>query len=87
VFLSLRTLRSQDHRFSHDVRANTIDEFSSCVEKNSTPASVDGATLTGLIRDAVREFHRHGVKRLVIVVVDGIAAAVRREFGLDRNSA
>ncbi|HTH77301.1 MAG TPA: creatininase [Trinickia sp.] len=30
--------------------------------------SVDGATLSGLIRDAVREFHRHGVRRLVIVV-------------------
>lgn len=27
-----------------------------------------GATLSGLIRDAVREFHRHGVRRLVIVV-------------------
>ncbi|CAG4899723.1 hypothetical protein R69919_02645 [Paraburkholderia gardini] len=30
--------------------------------------SVDGATLSGTIRDAVREFHRHGVRRLVIVV-------------------
>lgn len=30
--------------------------------------SVDGATLSSLIRDAVREFHRHGVRRLAIVV-------------------
>ena len=30
--------------------------------------SLDGATLSALVRDAVREFHRHGVKRLVLVV-------------------
>ncbi|BBP58634.1 creatininase [Pseudomonas sp. St316] len=30
--------------------------------------SVDGATLMAMIRDAVREFHRHGVKRLVVVI-------------------
>lgn len=30
--------------------------------------SVDGATLSAMIRDTVREFHRHGVRRLVIVV-------------------
>ncbi len=30
--------------------------------------SVDGATLSAMVRDAVREFHRHGVKRLVVVV-------------------
>ncbi len=30
--------------------------------------SIDGSTLSGLIHDAVREFFRHGVRRLVIVV-------------------
>ncbi|BBP65125.1 creatininase [Pseudomonas sp. Cab53] len=30
--------------------------------------SVDGATLIAMVRDAVREFHRHGVKRLVLVI-------------------
>ncbi|HEY0288755.1 MAG TPA: creatininase [Pseudomonas sp.] len=30
--------------------------------------SLDGATMSALVRDAVREFHRHGVRRLVLVV-------------------
>ena len=30
--------------------------------------SLDGATLSALVRDAVREFHRHGVRRLVLVL-------------------
>ena len=48
--------------------------------------SVDGATLIAMVRDAVREFHRHGVKRLVLVighyenqwfVTEGIELAMR----------
>jgi len=30
--------------------------------------SVDGATLIAMVRDAVREFYRHGVRRLVLVI-------------------
>lgn len=53
--------------------------------------SVDGATLTAMVRDAVREFHRHGVKRLVLVighyenqwfVTEGIDLALR-DIGRD----
>jgi creatinine amidohydrolase len=53
--------------------------------------SVDGATLTAVVRDAVREFHRHGVKRLVLVighyenqwfVTEGIELALR-DIGSD----
>ena len=53
--------------------------------------SVDGATLIAMVRDAVREFHRHGVKRLVLVighyenqwfVTEGIELAMR-DIGLD----
>jgi creatinine amidohydrolase len=48
--------------------------------------SVDGATLIAMVRDAVREFHRHGVTRLVLVighyenqwfVTEGIELAMR----------
>jgi len=48
--------------------------------------SVDGATLIAMVRDAIREFHRHGVKRLVLVighyenqwfVTEGIELAMR----------
>jgi len=48
--------------------------------------SLDGATLSALVRDAVREFHRHGVRRLVLVlghyenqwfVAEGIQLALR----------
>ena len=48
--------------------------------------SVDGGTLTAMVRDAIREFHRHGVKRLVLVighyenqwfVTEGIELALR----------
>ena len=57
--------------------------------------SVDGATLTAMVRDAVREFHRHGVKRLVLVighyenqwfVTEGIDLALRdigKDVGLE----
>ncbi|MNF43188.1 Creatinine amidohydrolase [compost metagenome] len=53
--------------------------------------SVDGATLTAMVRDAIREFHRHGVKRLVLVighyenqwfVTEGIDLALR-DIGAD----
>ncbi len=53
--------------------------------------SLDGATLTALVQDAVREFARHGVKRLVLVlghyenqwfVAEGIQLALR-ELGPD----
>ncbi|MFC3608228.1 creatininase [Stutzerimonas tarimensis] len=52
--------------------------------------SVDGATLSAMVRDAVREFHRHGVKRLVLVVghyenqwfvTEGIELAMRELGG------
>lgn len=52
--------------------------------------SLDGATLIALVQDAVREFARHGVKRLVLVlghyenqwfVAEGIQLALR-ELGL-----
>ncbi|PWV63149.1 creatininase [Plasticicumulans acidivorans] len=48
--------------------------------------SLDGATLSALVRDAVREFARHGVRRLVLVnghyenqwfVTEGIQLALR----------
>jgi len=48
--------------------------------------SLDGATLSALVRDAVREFHRHGVRRLVLLlghyenqwfVAEGIQLALR----------
>ena len=48
--------------------------------------SLDGATLSALVRDAVREFYRHGVRRLVLVlghyenqwfVAEGIQLALR----------
>ncbi|WP_097461034.1 creatininase [Mangrovitalea sediminis] len=48
--------------------------------------SLDGGTLTALVQDAVREFARHGVKRLVLVlghyenqwfVAEGIQLALR----------
>jgi creatinine amidohydrolase len=53
--------------------------------------SIDGATLCAMVRDAVREFHRHGVKRLVLVnghyenqwfVTEGIDLALR-DIGSD----
>jgi creatinine amidohydrolase len=53
--------------------------------------SLDGATMSALVRDAVREFHRHGVRRLVLVVghfenqwfvTEGIELALR-DLGKD----
>ena len=57
--------------------------------------SLDGATVSAQVRDAVREFHRHGVRRLVLVVghyenqwfvTEGIELALRDlgpQAGLD----